>query len=119
MMRHPPRSPLFPSTPLFRSAQLAAAGDWATLERACREFQRSVMSVRTAPFPAVPARFGVPFAGGTEFSLPADRIQPHAELYMGLVEVGVGILPSGGGTKELLFPVTSAPAPHEGAPPLR
>lgn len=98
-------------------AQLAAAGDWATLERACREFQRSVMSVRTAPFPVVAAPFGVTFGGGTEFSLHADRIQAHAELYMGLVEVGVGILPSGGGTKELLFRFTSALAPYEDADP--
>jgi 3-hydroxyacyl-CoA dehydrogenase len=52
-----------------------------------------------------------------EFSLHADRIQGHAELYMGLVEAGVGIVPSGCGTKELLFRFTDALKPYEEADP--
>jgi len=55
--------------------------------------------------------------GGCEWSLHADRVQAHAELYMGLVEVGVGLLPAGGGTKELLFRFTSELAPYEEADP--
>ena len=66
-------------------------------------FQQTGMSIRRAPFPVVSAPFGLTLGGGGEFSLHADRVQAHAELYMGLVEVGVGLIPAGGGTKELLF----------------
>jgi 3-hydroxyacyl-CoA dehydrogenase len=65
----------------------------------------------------VSAPFGLTLGGGAEFSLHADRIQAHAELYMGLVEVGVGLLPGGGGTKELLFRFTEALQPYEEADP--
>ena len=98
-------------------AQLAAAGDWKALDDACRIFQTTVMNVRRAPFPVVAAPFGLTLGGGCEFSLHADRIQAHAELYMGLVEVGVGILPCGGGTKELIFRFTDALKPYEEADP--
>ncbi|HVZ48961.1 MAG TPA: 3-hydroxyacyl-CoA dehydrogenase/enoyl-CoA hydratase family protein [Gemmatimonadaceae bacterium] len=98
-------------------AQAAAAGDWKTLEPAVRRFQDAVMSVRFAPFPVVIAPFGLTLGGGCEFSLHADRIQAHAELYMGFVEVGVGLLPGGGGTKELLFRFTDALAPYDEADP--
>ncbi len=98
-------------------AQLAAAGDWKALENACLQFQKASMSLRAAPFPVVSAPFGLTLGGGCEFSLHADRIQAHAELYMGLVEVGVGILPSGGGTKELLFRFTEALKPYVEADP--
>jgi 3-hydroxyacyl-CoA dehydrogenase len=98
-------------------AQLAAAGEWKALDDACRIFQNTVMSVRRAPFPVVSAPFGLTLGGGCEFSLHADRIQAHAELYMGLVEVGVGILPCGGGTKELIFRFTEALKPYEEADP--
>lgn len=98
-------------------AQLAAAGDWKTLDRACAAFQDSVMSVRRAPFPVVAAPFGLTLGGGCEFSLHADRIQAHAELYMGFAEVGVGFLPSGCGTKEALFRFTAAVQPYEEADP--
>jgi 3-hydroxyacyl-CoA dehydrogenase len=75
------------------------------------------MSLRAAPFPVVSAPFGLTLGGGCEFSLHADRIQAHAELYMGLVEVGVGLLPAGGGTKELLFRFTRELAPYDEADP--
>jgi 3-hydroxyacyl-CoA dehydrogenase len=55
--------------------------------------------------------------GGCEFSLHADVIQAHAELYIGLVEVGVGLLPGGGGTKEMLFRFAADLAPYEEADP--
>jgi 3-hydroxyacyl-CoA dehydrogenase len=55
--------------------------------------------------------------GGCEFSLYADRVQAHAELYMGLVEVGVGLIPAGGGTTELLFRFTSELDPYVEADP--
>ncbi len=100
---------------LGASAGAAAAGDWKTIEAAVKAFQDAVMSVRRAPFPVVSAPFGLCLGGGVEFSLHADRIQGHSELYMGLVEAGVGIIPSGCGTKELLFRFTDALKPYEEA----
>jgi 3-hydroxyacyl-CoA dehydrogenase len=91
--------------------------DWKTLDRAVSDFQNMSMALREAPFPVIAAPFGLTLGGGCEFSLHADAIQAHAELYMGLVEVGVGLLPGGGGTKELLFRFTSELAPYEEADP--
>jgi 3-hydroxyacyl-CoA dehydrogenase len=64
------------------------------------------MGLRRAPFPVVAAPFGLTLAGGAELVLHADQVQTHAELQMGLVEAGVGLLPAGGGTKELLLRFT-------------
>jgi 3-hydroxyacyl-CoA dehydrogenase len=64
------------------------------------------MSIRRAPFPVVVAPAGMTLGGGAEFTLHADAVQAHAETYMGLVEAGVGLLPGGGGTKELLVRFT-------------
>jgi 3-hydroxyacyl-CoA dehydrogenase len=75
------------------------------------------MSFRFSPFPVVAAPFGLTLGGGCEISLHCDRIQAHAELYMGLVEVGVGLIPGGGGTKELAFRFTNALAPYDEADP--
>lgn len=97
--------------------QGVAAGDWAMLEQAVHRFQQGVMSLRRAPFPIVVAPFGLALGGGCELSLHAARVQAHAELYMGLVEVGVGLLPGGGGTKELLFRFTRDLAGYEDADP--
>ncbi|HET9454376.1 MAG TPA: 3-hydroxyacyl-CoA dehydrogenase/enoyl-CoA hydratase family protein [Gemmatimonadaceae bacterium] len=92
---------------------LVQKGDWKTLDKAVRDFQGLSMAIRGAPFPVVAAPFGLTLGGGCEFSLHADAIQAHAELYMGLVEVGVGLLPGGGGTKELLFRFTTELASYE------
>ncbi|MFL5617622.1 MAG: enoyl-CoA hydratase/isomerase family protein, partial [Gemmatimonadaceae bacterium] len=78
-------------------------GDWKGLDEMVRYFQEGAQLVRRAPFPVVAAPFGLTLGGGAEYALHADRIQAHAELYMGLVEAGVGLIPAGGGTKELLF----------------
>ncbi|MDA1081196.1 MAG: 3-hydroxyacyl-CoA dehydrogenase/enoyl-CoA hydratase family protein [Gemmatimonadetes bacterium] len=102
---------------LGQVAFAVAAGEWALLDAAVRRFQDSVMSVRFAPFPVVAAPFGLTLGGGCELSLHADRIQAHAELYMGLVEVGVGLIPGGCGTKEMLFRFTGALEPYEEADP--
>ena len=64
-------------------------------------FQRAMMAVKYARVPVVAAPHGLALGGGCETSLHADAITPHAETYMGLVEIGVGLLPAGGGTKEL------------------
>ena len=86
--------------------QQVQAGDWKGLDAMVRYFQEGAQLVRRAPFPVVAAPFGLTLGGGAEYALHADRIQAHAELYMGLVEVGVGLIPAGGGTKELLFRFT-------------
>jgi hypothetical protein len=59
------------------------------------------MAVKYAKVPVVAAPFQMTLGGGCEFCLHADRINAHAETYMGLVEIGVGLLPGGGGTKEM------------------
>jgi 3-hydroxyacyl-CoA dehydrogenase len=98
---------------LMMVAGLAQKGDWKVLDAAVSTFQQCSMSLRFAPFPVVVAPFGLTLGGGCEFSLHADAVQAHAELYMGLVEVGVGIIPAGGGTKELLFRFTNELASYE------
>jgi 3-hydroxyacyl-CoA dehydrogenase len=97
---------------LMMIAGMVGAGDWTVVDHAVRAFQQTSMRLRTAPFPVVVAPFGLTLGGGCEFSLHATRVQAHAELYMGLVEVGVGLIPAGGGTKELLFRFTSALSPY-------
>lgn len=75
------------------------------------------MSIRRAPFPVVVAPAGLTLGGGCEFMLHADRVQAHSELYAGLVEFGVGIVPAGGGTKELLLRFTKDLEPYPEADP--
>ncbi|MDM7325083.1 MAG: 3-hydroxyacyl-CoA dehydrogenase/enoyl-CoA hydratase family protein [Thermus sp.] len=96
---------------------LAQEGDWDELALAVRQFQKASMSLRYSPFPVVVAPFGLTLGGGAEFTLHADRVQAHAELYMGLVEAGVGLLPAGGGTKEMLVRFTQELEPYEEADP--
>lgn len=102
---------------LAAAGHLLQAGDWKALEALTRRFQEFVMAFRAAPFPVIAAPAGLTLGGGTELSLHCDRVQAHAELYMGLVEVGVGLIPGGGGTKELAFRFTNALAPYEEADP--
>src|ERR1043166_4508848 len=72
------------------------------LARMSRVFQTATMSLRYSPKPVVVAPFHMVFGGGCEMVLHADRVRAAAETYIGLVEVGVGIIPAGGGTKEML-----------------
>jgi 3-hydroxyacyl-CoA dehydrogenase len=76
--------------------------NWEELDMMVRVFQNSTMSLRYSPKPVVVAPFQMVFGGGCEMVLHADRVRAGAETYVGLVEVGVGIIPAGGGTKELL-----------------
>ena len=61
------------------------------------------MSIKFCPRPVVVAPFNLTLGGGAEISLHAARRQPHAETYIGLVETGIGLIPGGGGTKEMLL----------------
>src|SRR6266850_1608832 len=76
--------------------------NWEELDMIGRFFQQSVMSLRYSPKPVVVAPFQMVFGGGCEMVLHADRARAAGETYIGLVEVGVGIIPAGGGTKEML-----------------
>jgi 3-hydroxyacyl-CoA dehydrogenase len=77
--------------------------EWDELDAAIRRFQQVNMAIKYAPVPVIAAPFGMTLGGGCEIALHAARIQASAELYMGLVEVGVGVIPAGGGCKELIL----------------
>ncbi|HZI48493.1 MAG TPA: 3-hydroxyacyl-CoA dehydrogenase NAD-binding domain-containing protein, partial [Pyrinomonadaceae bacterium] len=80
--------------------------NWEELDMIGRYFQSSVMSLRYSARPVVVAPFQMVFGGGCEMVLHADRVRAAAETYIGLVEVGVGIIPAGCGTKEMLVRAT-------------
>jgi 3-hydroxyacyl-CoA dehydrogenase len=78
-------------------------GEWDEVELAVRAFQNMTQAIKFCPRPVVVAPYGMCLGGGTEIALHAAARQPHAELYMGLVEAGVGLIPAGGGCKEMLL----------------
>jgi 3-hydroxyacyl-CoA dehydrogenase len=77
--------------------------EWDEVDLAIRQFQGMTQAIKFSPKPVVIAPFGMTLGGGAEITLHAAARQPHAELYIGLVEVGVGLLPGGGGCKEMLL----------------
>jgi 3-hydroxyacyl-CoA dehydrogenase len=77
--------------------------EWDDVDLAIRQFQGMTQAIKFSPKPVVAGPFGLCLGGGTEISLHAAARQPHSELYIGLVEVGVGLLPGGGGCKEMLL----------------
>jgi 3-hydroxyacyl-CoA dehydrogenase len=77
--------------------------EWDDVDLVIRQFQNMTHAIKFSQKPVVVAPFGLTLGGGTEMSLHAAARQPHAELYTGLVEVGVGLLPGGGGCKEMLL----------------
>ncbi|MGQ0763929.1 MAG: 3-hydroxyacyl-CoA dehydrogenase NAD-binding domain-containing protein [Acidobacteriota bacterium] len=92
--------------------------NWEELDMIGRYFQASVMSLRYSAKPVVVAPFQMVFGGGCEMVLHADRVRAAAETYIGLVEVGVGIIPAGCGTKEMLVrAMDSIPADMKDADP--
>jgi 3-hydroxyacyl-CoA dehydrogenase len=92
--------------------------EWEELDLMVRAFQQAMMSLRYSPKPVVVAPFNLALGGGCEITLHADRVRASAELYTGLVEVGVGIIPAGGGTKEMTLRAMDAiPAGAEEADP--
>jgi 3-hydroxyacyl-CoA dehydrogenase len=88
--------------------------EWDDVDLAIRQFQGMTQAIKFSPKPVVVAPFGLCLGGGTEISLHAAARQPHAELYAGLVEVGVGLLPGGGGCKEMLLRVVDSAAASRG-----
>jgi 3-hydroxyacyl-CoA dehydrogenase len=79
---------------------MALEQEWDEIDMAIRMFQNMNMRVRYSSIPVVVAPFGLTLGGGCEMTLHADKVQAHAELYTGLVEFGVGLIPGGGGSKE-------------------
>jgi 3-hydroxyacyl-CoA dehydrogenase len=77
--------------------------EWDDIDLGIRQFQGMTQAIKFSPKPVVSAPFGLSLGGGCEIPLHSSARQPHAELYMGLVEVGVGLLPGGGGCKEMLL----------------
>ncbi|HEX6467429.1 MAG TPA: enoyl-CoA hydratase/isomerase family protein, partial [Terriglobales bacterium] len=83
-------------------------GEWDEVDLAVRAFQNMTQAIKFCPKPVVAAPFGMCLGGGTEVCLHSALRVPHAELYMGLVEVGVGLLPGGGGCKEMVLRAVDA-----------
>ncbi len=84
----------------------AQGGEWDMLNDFVKKFQDSMMAVKYSRIPVVGAPFQMTLGGGMEIVLHCDRIHAAAETYMGQVEIGVGLLPGGGGNKELLIRFT-------------
>jgi 3-hydroxyacyl-CoA dehydrogenase len=85
-------------------------GEWDEVDFAIRAFQKMTSTIKFCPRPVVVAPFSFCFGGGAEIALHAPRRQAYAELYMGLVETGVGLLPGGGGCKEMTLRALDAAA---------
>lgn len=95
----------------------AQEGEWEEIHEAVRAFQNANMALKYAPKPVVAAPFGLTLGGGVEMVLHAARIRAAAETYMGLVEFGVGLVPAGGGAKEMLIRAMDAVPPDPEADP--
>jgi 3-hydroxyacyl-CoA dehydrogenase len=85
--------------------------NWDEIDLMIRAFQQATMGLRYADVPVIVAPAGLALGGGCEVVLHADRVQAAAESYIGLVEVGVGLIPAGGGTKEMVARAAADMAP--------
>lgn len=85
---------------ILRESEL---GNWENLNGMIQNFQETNLMIKYSPKPILVAPFGLTLGGGCEISLHANRIQASAECYMGLVELGVGLIPAAGGTKEMVL----------------
>ncbi len=81
----------------------ARSKQWDMLEKAVAGLQNANMKIKYAPFPVVTAPVGMTLGGGCEVAMHGDAMCAAAETYIGLVEVGVGVIPAGGGCKEYLI----------------
>jgi 3-hydroxyacyl-CoA dehydrogenase len=92
--------------------------DWSAVEQLIKQGQQTYHLLKYAPFPVVAAPSGLALGGGCEILLHCDAVQAHAELYMGLVEVGVGLIPGWGGCKEYLRRCLQIKRPGGPIPPV-
>ncbi|MGA2195454.1 MAG: 3-hydroxyacyl-CoA dehydrogenase NAD-binding domain-containing protein [Bryobacteraceae bacterium] len=92
----------------------AQEGEWDEVDFAVRAFQRMTAAIKFCPRPVVVAPYSFCLGGGAEIAIHGARRQAHAELYMGLVETGVGVVPAGGGCKEMLLRALDAAAAVHG-----
>ncbi|MFQ5818067.1 MAG: 3-hydroxyacyl-CoA dehydrogenase NAD-binding domain-containing protein [Terriglobia bacterium] len=81
----------------------AQEGEWDEIDQVVRAFQNANLALKYAPRPVVVAPHGMTLGGGCEIALHAARVHAAAELYIGLVEAGAGLIPAGGGTKEMVL----------------
>ena len=95
----------------------ANVGAWEQIEEMAAEGQRTFLALKRAPFPVVAAPSGLALGGGCEILLHADAIQAHVESYIGLVEAGVGLIPSWGGCTALLARYAADPKRPRGPMP--
>jgi 3-hydroxyacyl-CoA dehydrogenase len=91
---------------IFKVLLAIQQGDWDVLEKLVADFQAANMRMKYLSKPVVTAPAGLTLGGGCEIAMHGARCQPAGETYMGLVEVGVGVIPAGGGCKEILVRVT-------------
>lgn len=87
--------------------------DFDEINMMIAQFQQTMMKARYSPIPVVTAPHTLALGGGTELNLHADKVVAAAETYMGLVEVGVGVIPGGGGTKEMALRCSDAYKPGD------
>ena len=88
---------------LMQLLMAAQEGEWDDVAAVIHSFQQMTAAIKFCPRPVVVAPFGLTLGGGAEICLHAAQRQPFAETYIGLVEAGVGLIPAGGGTKEMLL----------------
>jgi len=88
-------------------------GEWDEIGLGVRQFQNANMALRYSSKPVVTAPHGMSLGGGCEVSMHGDKARAAAETYMGLVEVGVGLIPAGGGVKELVARAVEGALPEE------
>ena len=88
-------------------------GEWDEIALSVRQFQNANMNLRYSTKPVVVAPAGLTLGGGCEITMHGDKVRAGAETYLGLVEVGVGLIPGGGGVKELLLRATEGTAADE------
>lgn len=100
---------------LFYVVMLAQNKDWTQLDQAAQRLQDLNMQMRYSPKPVVIAPAGLALGGGAELMMHGGRVVAAAELYTGLVEVGAGVIPAGGGTKEMLRRIINPPMSTENA----
>ncbi len=82
--------------------------EYEEIDMMIRQFQNTMMRARYSSIPVISAPHGMALGGGCELTLHSDRAQPAAETYIGLVEFGVGLIPAGGGTKEMALRVSDS-----------